>query len=65
MFTCTAPAGAGTFAVPPMVTTSLPVSSTGVLTVMGYSAPASFTASGIDAGLAVAASGVSQTEAFQ
>ena len=65
MFTCTAPASAGTFTVPPMVTMALPASSSGGLTLMGVSAPASFTAPGIDIGLATASSGVSQPETFQ
>ena len=65
MFTCTAPASAGTFTVPPIVTMSLPASSSGGLTLMGVSAPASFTGPGIDIGLATASSGVSQPEPFQ
>jgi uncharacterized protein (TIGR03437 family) len=65
LFTCTAPPAAGTFTVPATVTMALPASSSGVLTVMGSSAPVSFTASGIDIGLAVAASGVSQADPFQ
>jgi uncharacterized protein (TIGR03437 family) len=56
LFTCTAPPSAGTFTVPATVTMALPASSSGALTVMGSSAPASFTATGIDIGLAVAAS---------
>jgi hypothetical protein len=65
LFTCTAPPSAGTFTVPATVTMALPASSSGALTVMGSSAPASFTATGIDVGLAVAASGASQPAAFQ
>jgi uncharacterized protein (TIGR03437 family) len=65
MFTCTAPASAGTFTVPSMVTMSLPASSSGGLTLMGVSAPVSFTGPGIDIGLAMASSGVSQPEPFQ
>jgi hypothetical protein len=65
MFTCTAQASAGTFTVPPMVTTALPASSSGTLTLMGVSAPVSFTAPGIDIGLATASSGLSQPEPFQ
>jgi uncharacterized protein (TIGR03437 family) len=65
MFTCTVPASAGTFTVPPMVTMSLPASASGSLTLMGVSAPVSFTAPGIDIGLATASSGVSQPEPFQ
>ncbi len=65
MFTCTAASAAGTFTVPPMVTMALPVSTSGGLTLMGATAPVSFTAQGIDVGLATASSGVSQPAAFQ
>ncbi len=65
MFTCTVPASAGTFAVPPLVTMALPASSSGALTLMGVSAPMSFTAPGIDIGLATGSTGVLQTEPFQ
>jgi uncharacterized protein (TIGR03437 family) len=65
MFTCTAAASAGTFTVPPVVTLALPASSSGGLTLMGVSPPVSFTAPGIDIGLAMASSGVSQPEPFQ
>jgi hypothetical protein len=51
--------------VPATVTMALPASSSGALTMMGSSAPVSFTATGIDVGLAIAASGVSQPAAFQ
>jgi uncharacterized protein (TIGR03437 family) len=65
MFACTAPASAGTFTVPPMVTLALPASSSGGLTLMGVSAPTPFAAQGIDIGLVTASSGVSQPAAFQ
>jgi hypothetical protein len=65
MFTCTAPASAGTFTVPPLVTNALPASASGALTLIGASAPVPFTAPGIDIGLATASSGVSQPEPFQ
>jgi hypothetical protein len=65
MFTCTAAASAGTFTVPPMVTMALPASSSGSLAVTGVSAPVSFTAPGVDIGLATASSGVSQPASFQ
>jgi hypothetical protein len=44
---------------------ALPASSSGGLAVTGVSAPVSFTAPGIDIGLATASSGVSQPESFQ
>lgn len=65
MFTCTAPASAGAFTVPPLVTNALPASASGALTLIGVSAPVPFTAEGIDIGLATASSGISQPEPFQ
>jgi uncharacterized protein (TIGR03437 family) len=65
MFTCTAPNSAGTFTVPPTVTMALPASSSGSLTVTGVSTPVSFTAPGVDIGLATASSAISQPESFQ
>ena len=65
MFTCTAAASAGTFTVPPLVTLSLPASTSGGLSLMGVSAPTPFTGQGIDIGVATASSGVSQPTTFQ
>jgi hypothetical protein len=65
IFTCTAPTSVGTFTVPSMVTMALPASSSGGLTLTGVSAPVSFTAPGIDIGLATASSGVSQPTSFR
>jgi hypothetical protein len=48
-----------------MVTLALPASSSGGLTLMGVSAAATFTADGIDIGLATAANGVSQPATFE
>jgi hypothetical protein len=60
-FSCRAPASAGTFTVPPSVLLSVPVSSSitedgvtvsaGFLLLSNLSAPATFTATGIDLGL--------------
>src|SRR5579871_2995077 len=65
MFTCVAPVSAGTFTAPPFVTLALPASATGGVTLAGSSAPVSFTAQGVDVGLATASSGASQPAAFQ
>jgi hypothetical protein len=65
LFSCMTVASAGTFTVPPMVTMALPASGSGGVTLMGASAPVSFTGQGIDVGLATASSGVSQAAAFQ
>jgi uncharacterized protein (TIGR03437 family) len=65
MFACTAPASAGTFTVPPAVTLALPPSSSGGLMVTSVSPPVSFTAPGIDIGVAMTLSEVSQPAAFQ
>ena len=64
MFNCTAPTSAGTFTVPPMVSQALPSSSSGSMTLMCVT-PAAFTAPGIDIGLALGGSGVTQAISFQ
>jgi hypothetical protein len=65
MFVCTAPAAGGAFTVPPVVTLALPASQSGSLTLGSVGQPASFTASGIDIGIATASSGVSQQVSYQ
>lgn len=52
-FTCSAPASAGTFTVPPPVLLALPAG-TGSLSLSGFSNPQTFTASGLDLGYAYA-----------
>jgi uncharacterized protein (TIGR03437 family) len=64
MFTCAAATSAGTFTVPAMVTLALPAG-TGGITVTGATAPVTFSAQGIDIGLATASSAVSQAANFQ
>lgn len=65
MFTCTAAASAGTFTVPPAVTQALPASGSGQLMLLQVAPSASFTAPGIDIGVATGSTGVSQAVAFQ
>jgi uncharacterized protein (TIGR03437 family) len=65
MFICTTTTAAGMFTVPAMVTMAVPASASGGVTLVGSSAPVSFTAQGVDAGLATASSAVSQPATFQ
>ncbi|MGB7760838.1 MAG: hypothetical protein WBL61_13475 [Bryobacteraceae bacterium] len=51
-FSCAAPAGAGTFTVPPAVLLALPAGSYGTLSFMPATAPVGFTATGLSLGYA-------------
>lgn len=73
-FLCIAPANAGTFFVPPVVTSSLPASASsggqspvpnGFMSLQNSTAPVSFTATGIDIGTASASTSIMQPVTFQ
>ena len=65
MFTCTASASAGTLTDPPSVTQALLASTSGRLTLLTVAPSTSFTAPGIDVGVATGSTGVSQPVVFQ
>ena len=65
MFTCTAPASVGTLTVPPSVTQALPASTSGRVTLLTVASSSSFTAPGIDVGVATGSTGVSQPVVIQ